>query len=119
MARQATRNVLPSRKTVTLAPQSNKFARNSPSRDGSLNEPIKTNALVAQRPVRQPRFVEQIDKHREPKETVSVAGIFKKSNSNARERIHSRRKEKTYEPQLLTDLQGIPRMHSSKKFDTE
>lgn len=102
------RNVAqPSRRAATLAQPQTKHAQHSPHGDGFLHRVTRNNgkiAPVAQRPVREAKPVE---KHRKPRETVSVAGVFKKSKTNPREKKqHRRRRRSPSPPNLLLDLQG-------------
>ncbi|TVY46274.1 hypothetical protein LCER1_G007971 [Lachnellula cervina] len=102
MARNAAQ---PSRRAATLAQPQTKHAQHSPHGDGFLHRVTRNNgkiAPVAQRPVREAKPVE---KHRKPRETVSVAGVFKKSKTNPREKQHRRRRRSPSPPNLLLDLQ--------------
>ncbi|TVY17655.1 hypothetical protein LARI1_G002850 [Lachnellula arida] len=102
------RNVAqPSRRAATLAQPQTKHAQHSPLGDGFLHRATRNNvkiAPVAQRLVKEAKAVE---KHQKPRETVSVAGVFKKSKTSAREKKQHRhrRRRSPSPPNLLLDLQ--------------
>ncbi|TVY43573.1 hypothetical protein LOCC1_G003031 [Lachnellula occidentalis] len=102
------RNVAqPSRKTATFAPAQTKHAQHPPVGDEFLNKATRNNVRtvpIAQRPVKEAK---PVDKHRKPRETVSAAGVFKKSKTNPREKQqHRRRRRSPSPPDLLRDLQA-------------
>jgi hypothetical protein len=79
------------------AAQPNVELRYIPSHKGSSS---------VSRPVRD--AVATKDARKQPKlKYVSAAGIFKKTSKGSRERSAHRRREKTPEPDLVLDLQGM------------
>lgn len=81
---------------------------------------IDVKAVPAtQRPIKEARSVEQSDRLRKPRETVSAAGVFKSTKSNAREKKYRRRREPTPEPDLLLDLKGISEPQSLHRRDAD
>lgn len=98
MARHATQNTQAGRKTAAPA-----------KHDGLMNKTSRLDVnttTIAQHPVKEPKSVQKPEKHRKPRETVSAAGVFKKSKSKHEKKNSRRHREKTPEHELFLNITG-------------